>query len=350
MSFLQRLFRKKERAESVVLIDIGADSVAGAYVRYAPGELPILLYIRRLPVEARRGEPRKLAMLRALGVLGEALIREGAPALARATGTGSVGHILVSFDAPWQKISMRTEYLEQETPFVFTHVLANALLEKTLDKTLSGPFVDERIVGTILNGYETREPYGVKARRAAVVALTSAVDASVAADVISALRGIYHTKRITPAAAGSLRYQALRKAFPHERNALIIDAMGRATLVALVRKGLLAALAEAPGSRGGSAYARRVGDTLAELAKRYPLPRTIFLLAREPDAAALRQDLDPANLGNLWLSDNPSKLVSVLPGALGALVRQSSAFSPDLMLLLMALSLYVSHRATGNSA
>lgn len=342
MSFLQRLFRKKkERAESVVLIDIGAESVAGAYVRYASaGEPPSMLYTRRLPVEARKDEQEEQAMLRALGVLGEALISEGAPALARATGAGSVDAVTVSFDYPWQKISMRIEHLEQETPFVFTRSLADALLEKTRDKALSGSSAGEHIVGTILNGYETREPYGKKVHRAEVVALSSIIDAQVAEQAVAALRGIYHTRRITPLAACPLRYRAIRMAFPHERDALIIDAIGGTTSVALVRRGLLAALAKAPGPRGGSAYARRVGDMLAELAKQYPMPRTIFLLAREPDAATLRQDLDPANLGNLWLSDNPPKLVSVLPGALGALVRQSSASSPDIMLALMALSLH----------
>lgn len=330
MSVLQALFRRRARAESVALIDIGADSVAGAYARYAPGEQPVLLYTRRFPVERRESEPLERAMLRSFGVLGEALIREGAPSLARAVGTGSVGEILVSFDSPWQEISMRTEYLEQETPFVFTRALADALLEKTRGTAPLKPFAGERVIGTVLNGYGAREPYGEKARRAEVIILSSAIDTSVAEPVVSALCGIYHTERITPLTAFSLRYQAMQQAFPHERDALIIDAIGRTTSVALVRKGLLAVLAaDVPDAR--------IGGALAELAKRYPLPRTIFLLAREQDIASLRANLEPANLGSLWLSNDPPKLVSVGSGALGALVRQSSASSPDLMLALMAL-------------
>lgn len=344
MSFFGNLFRREKKNESIALIDIGADSVAGAYVRYAPaGEPPDLLYTRRLPVEARMDEPQERAMLRALGVLGEALIREGAPLLARATGTGSVDAVTVSFDYPWQKVSMRIEHLEQETPFVFTRSLADALLEKTRDKALLGSSAGEHIVGTILNGYETRAPYGKKAHRAEVVALSSIIDAQVAEQVVATLRGIYHTKSITPLAACTLRYWAIRRAFPHERDALIIDAMGRATSVALVRRDLLAALVEAaPTARGARAGARQVGAALAELAAQYPLPRTLFLLAREPDAATLRAELDPANLGELWLSNDPPKLVSVGSGALGALVRNTSASSPDLMLALMAL--YARHR------
>lgn len=346
MSFLQRLFRKKERAESVVLIDIGADSVAGAYAQYALGEPPALLYTRRLPIEAREGEPRERAMLRALGVLGEALIREGAPALARATGSGSADTVLVSIDSPWQETSVRTEHLEQETPFVFTKALVDALLEKT--KTGDGAsgemLADESVIGTLLNGYETRAPYGKKARRADIIILTSNIDASVATHVIKTLRGMYHTKYIMPIAGDSLRYQAMQKAFPHERDALILDALGQRTSIALVRRGLLVALVETPGASADSSRAEQVGDTLAELAKCYPLPRTIFLLAHESDAVFLRPDLVTANFGRLWLSNNPPKIVLVLPSAIVGLVRQISLSSPDLPLLLMAL--YWRHRAS----
>lgn len=343
MSVLQKLFRREERAESVALVDIGADSVAGAYARYTPGELPALLYTRRLPIEAREGEQKERAMFRALGVLGKALIREGAPALARAVGTGKVGEILVSFDAPWQTTSVRTEHLEQETPFVFTRGLVDALLEKTGTQKAQGDLLaDESIIGTILNGYETRAPYGKKAHRADVIVLTSNIDESVAQRVIAALRGMYHTRHITPIAAGSLRYQAMRKAFPHERDALILDALGPLTSIALVRRNLLVALAEVSGAhtdnpRASNSRAEQIANELAELAKRYPLPRTIFLLARESDAVFLRKDLVAANFGRLWLSNSPPQIVLVLPSAVIPLVRQVSAASPDLPLLLMAL-------------
>jgi hypothetical protein len=343
MSFFGNLFRNKKKAESVVLVDIGADSVAGAYVRYAPGELPALLYTRRLPVEAREGERRERAMARALGILGEALIREGAPALARATGKGNADEVLVSIDAPWQKTMVRTENLEQETPFVFTRGLVDALVKKADTKETQGDLLaDESVIGTILNGYETRAPYGKKAHRADVILLTSTIDEPVARHVVAALRGLYHTRHIAPIAASSLRYQALRKAFPHERDALILDALGPLTSIALVRRNLLVALAEVSGThtdnpRASNSRAEQIANELAELAKRYPLPRTIFLLARESDAVFLRTDLAEANFGRLWLSNSPPQIVLVLPSAIVPLVRQVSAASPDLPLLLMAL-------------
>jgi len=344
MSFLKDLFHDKKKGESVVLIDIGTGSVAGAYAHYGEGELPVLLYTRRLPIEVRADEPRDQAMIRALAILGDTLIREGAPVLSRATGSGSADAILVSIDAPWQETSIRTESFEQETPFVFTKSLVVSTLEKTKIKAQGKMLADESIIGTILNGYETRDPYGKKAHRAALIVLTSLIDEHVAKSITSTLQGMYHTRDILTIAGSSLRYQAMQKAFPHERDALILDATGPLTSIALVRKGLFVSITEVEVSDTDTvdSWIERVRNELAELAKRFPLPRTIFLLAREAEVSALRETLDAANLGELWLSDNPPKIVSVLASHIVGLVRQTTAATPDLLLLLMAL--YFQHR------
>lgn len=340
MSFLGNFFHtKKKDIESVVLIDISSGSVAGAYATFTKGEQPSLLYTRRLPVEAHAGEPQEQAMLRALQVLGSALVREGAPALQRATGSGSTDSILVSVDAPWQKTLVRTEYLEQDEPFIFTKSMAIATLEKTNDVPEGQIIADESIIGTILNGYETRDPYGKQANRAAILVLTSFVDEQVEESIRSVLRGLYHTEDILSIAGGSLRYQAIRIAFPHEHDALIIDATSAAlTSFMLVRKGLLVKVDEVKEyTKNTAAWIRTTTDTLKEVAELFPLPRTIFLLAHEADIVSLREVLDEADLGKLWLSDNPPKIVSVLGSHIIGAIRQATAAPADLSLLLMAL-------------
>lgn len=343
MSFLSELFRGNQHAESVALIDIGTGSVAGAYVRYTEGEAPAMLYTRRMPIEIREDEPHERAMLRALGILGETLIREGAPALLRATGSGAAGTVFVSIDAPWQKTSVRTEYFEQKTPFTFTRRLVADALGKTRVVPPGQLLADESIIGTILNGYETHDPYGKTARRASVVILSSLIDGKVAKSILAILRGLFHTKSIVSIAGSSLRYQAMRAAFPHERDALIVDATGPMTSLALVRRDLLVDVVEvACLAADTAAWLQKVSGEFAELAERFPLPRTIFLLAREPDIASLRKTLDEANLGTLWLSDNPPKIVSVQGSHLSGTVKQVTTAPPDLSLLLMAL--YWRHR------
>ena len=338
MSFFRNVFNPT-RAESIVLIDISAGSVAGAYAHYREGGMPSLLYTRRLPIETRKDEPHELAMLRALGILGEALVREGAPSLTRATGSGRADAILVSVDAPWQETKVRTESFERETPFTFTKRMVATALGKTSVIPEGKVLADESITGTILNGYETREPYGKKTQRASIVILTSLIDKKVSMGIAETLRGLFHTKNVLSIAGSSLRYQAMRTAFPHDRDALILDAIGPLISVAFVRKDLLVAVIELADAVGTDidSWVKKVTDEFTELAKEYPLPRTIFLLAQEQNFSLLEQTLRDAQLGKLWLSNTPPKIVPVRTGHLSSSVRQITTSPPDLALLLMTL-------------
>ena len=266
--------RNKKYAESVVLIDIGTNSVAGAYARYAESETPLLLYTRRLPIEAREDEPRERAMVRALLLLGNDLIREGAPILMRATGSGRSDAILVSIDTPWQETTVRTERMERESPFIFTKSIVQTLLKNTASALPEKGIVDESIIVTVLNGYETAEPYGKKIHRASVTILTSFIDKTISESIRATLRGLYHTERIFLIAGKSLRYQAMRAAFPHEH---------------------------------------------------------------KPDTSSLEQALDAAGSGKLWLPDNPPKIIPVLASHIAGSIRQTTTTPPDLQLLLMTL-------------
>lgn len=348
MSLLTSIFQKKKVSELAVLIDISTDSVAGAYAEYAGGEQPVMHYTRRLPIEIRKGEPHSEAMIRALKVLGDALIGEGAPILVRETGKAAPDTILVSVDAPWQTTSIRTEEFDQDEPFVFTKGMVAAALKSTSAVPEGKLLADESIIGTILNGYETRDPYGKKAHRASVIILTSLIDQQVAIGIQTTLRNLYHKKSIFSIAGTSLRYQALRIAFPHERDALILDTTGPLTSVSLVRRDLLMDTVEIlADANKPAAWLEKVSGKLAEIAQRFPLPHTIFLIARESDIAALRKTLDAAKLGSLWLSDNPPKIVALLGSHIVGLVRQATTAIPDLPLLLMAL--YCAHRTSEES-
>lgn len=273
MSFLN-LFRDTKKSQSVVLINVSTDSVAGAYALYKESEAPTLLYTRRLPLEMREGEPREQAMVRALATLGNELIREGAPILMRSTGSGNAGTILVSVDSPWQETKVRTESFEREKPFTFTKSIVTTAIEKT-SVVPSGKFLaDESIIGTVLNGYETHDPYGKQVRRALVTVLTSLVQKDVSDAIVSTLRGLFHTKHILIISGGSLRYQAIRTAFPHER---------------------------------------------------------------KPDASSLKQAIEAADAGKLWIPGFPPKVVPVLASHIAGAVRQATTTPPDIQLLLMAL-------------
>lgn len=338
MGFLDFLSRKPKYAESVILIDIGTNNVAGACVQYDLGQLPTFLYTNTVPIEMHEGELRESAMLRSLRVLGEKLVREGAPVLARATGSGTATTILVSIDAPWQETTVHTEQFEEAEPFVFTQSLVDKRLDESHRESTEKVLVDESIVGTILNGYETSNPNGKRTQHASVIILTSHIARSVASHIVSTLERLYHTKNVLPIAGSSLRYQAMREVFPHEHDAIILDATNpELPSISLVRRNLIVSLIQATESSTADNWADAITEELTELAKQNPLPRTIFLLAREPEIDSLRQLLDTVDFGFLWLSDNPPKIISVLPTHISASVRNATDAPIDTVLLLMAI-------------
>lgn len=326
------------RSESAVLVDIRAESVAGAYLYSKKDEMPTLIHAERAPVVARSGESAESALYRTLETLGSALIREGAPALLRAMGSGRSDTILISIDGLWQKTSVRTERFERKDPFMLTKQMVTEALAKNSEVPKDYVLVDQSIIDALLNGYGAKTPYEKKVRRADLIICMSFVAAEVVQRVSAIFRSLYHTDAVALISGNSLRYQAMRTVFPHERDAIIIDAVGSRTLITMVRNDLFVVLAEMSDILPkGAEWAQKIVSELTLLRERYPLPRTIFLLAQEQEAPLLQKLLEGANLSMLWFSDSPPKIVPVLPSHIVGLVKQASSTPPDLQLLLMAL-------------
>ncbi len=336
MGFFARLFNKPE-AESILLLDIGAGSVAGAYAHFTPDAQATIAYARRLSIEPKEHEDDVSAMTRTLKELCDTLVRDGAPALARLTGSGRAEALLVSISAPWQSTMLRYEKFEDKKPFTFTRRMLDAAIRKAAVTPKGKLLVDESIVGTTLNGYETHEPFGKQVMRAQVIMLVSFIDEAVARAIAGVLRSLFHTERIPTIAGSSLRYQAVRSVFPHERNAFLLDASGPEIAISLIRKGLLVAVKELPdGEAGSPEWIGEVVNAFGEFATRYPLPRIIFILADDDHLEPVQRALEGADLGKMWLTDDPPKLVPIRMKQLPPM-KQGAEVEPDIVMQLMTL-------------
>ncbi|MDO8623775.1 MAG: hypothetical protein Q7R54_00235 [bacterium] len=338
MSWFGKLFGKK-KAESVALIEIGSDSIAGGFVHFKEGDVPILVYANRTTIAPTQGEEPLAAVTRTLNTLGESLIREGAPLLARAVGSGRIDAVLVSVKAPWQETTVRSEKIERTAPFLFTRALLHTALAKSAETPPGRRLADEMVVGTILDGYETKVPVGKRASRANIVILSSFIDQPLSEAIAASLRNLFHCDCIRLVAAAALRYEALRALFPHEVDYLMIDAAGDAIVTALVRRGLLSAVEHgaAANSKEKDAWLTALTATLEALTKRYPLPRKFFLIAGEAERASLKEKLETAPLASLRLSEEPSVVLAITPAQLTDHVKLADAVIPDLGLELMVM-------------
>jgi len=338
MSFLRRIFRR-ERRDTVALIDIGARRVAGAYVHYEGSETPVVVYTKVVAMSIQTGEEHSVTMLRTLDELCALMVSEGVPALTRAIGRHAVDAVLVSIDAPWQETAVHHEKVLKDKDFIFTKQMVAEAVAKVSPPSPGKIYSDASVIGTKLNGYEVWHSFGKRAHRATTIILTSLIDEQVSNAVRAAVQKLSHTKRVAIIAGASLRYQALRVAFAHEHDALILDATGPLPEVALVRKGFLVALAETPESLESvdGVTSEDFMRCFAEVATRYPLPRTIFLLARFDQMDEMKRTLDGVKFNALWLSDNPPRVIPLLTSHMTGLVKQMTTNPPDLPLLLMAL-------------
>lgn len=330
------MFSHSTKGESHVLIDIGQSSIAGAYTWSPPAAPPMVAWAKRVPIVSREGETPEIAMQRALELMGNALTTEGAPALARVAGNARIEQVVVAIDAPWQQTSVRVEQIAEAEPFTFSkRVLAEALAKAAAESgqaTAEGQEIEEHAIDIRLNGYQTRNPYGKRARRATFVILISSITTVLKEAVGATLKKYLHTADALYISGPSLRFQVLHSAFPHERDVLILDAIGTSIALSLVRQGILVAVAE---PQAGQAPLEAVRAALGEFAKAYPLPRTILLVTDEVDPPLTKAQLEGADLGALWLTERPPTILALTRAQLPNILNGPEAL-PDIRLALMA--------------
>ena len=376
-------FFKAHTAYNVALIDVSSASVRGAYVRIEEGKLPIIYYTAYLPIDpaidgSRPGDFPPTQMVACVESVAERLMREGSPVLREATGSGQVKHILVSLGAPWQESAVRVETLQQEKPFLFTKALVETATRKNEipeGKRESG----EAVVATILNGYESRQPFGKRVKRADLVILSSLLDATVAQTVEKILRRVFHTHEVHVTAFAPVAYEMLRDLYPHQSDFLVFDVAGTATDVVFVKNSLLidvrtldigvhdllhaarsggvvaSGIVGIDSDSGGiidparnarfasrasevqAAWLTSLRETLSDFSTRHPLPRTIFLLADAETRDFLRRLLDSDPLRTLWLSEEPFSIVPVLSEQFSETVVFRGTATGDAYMAMLAL-------------
>ncbi|MFZ2500632.1 MAG: hypothetical protein WAW90_01435 [Minisyncoccia bacterium] len=339
MSFLKNFFYTKKQTKSVVLIDIGNDSVAGAYAHYQEDCAPNLLYTQHFSIEVRGDETHENALLRTIQTLGNDLIREGAPTLARITGSGSADSILVSIDTPGQETAVHTEHFEAKDPFTFTKNMVEERLKKSAVTISDKQIIDESVIETTLNGYTTNSPYGKKVHRSSATIFTSLAPAETALNIRSTIERLFHTRNVHLISGVSLRYQALRDVFPHEHNAIILDTTSvLSTSIALIRKNMFVTMTSLTVPLSDEAWMSSIMSELESIAEQHPLPQTIFLLSRDSDIFPLRQKMAVTPFARCGYLKTPPKIVPMIKGMIRVSTSHANTDLSNTTLLLMALT------------
>ncbi len=352
------------KAHGVVLIDANSCSVGGGYMVHKKGEVPVLCYSARVPLDIRPEESLDDALLRALDTLAHALITQGAAQLHRELGSAHIQTIVASVSAPWQETSVRTVSIVEKFSFVFTR----ALMEKAARATTPPPgkvIGDTSVISTTLNGYKMDKPWGKRAERADLTVLTSTIDKAMLSRVRSSLRSAFHSHPIEYTAFAPVAYAVITNLYPLQSDFIALDIGGSSSSAILVKNGVIAAVQTLPqgtndllqagkkaAQKQGTAKDDSFGPRVAEaeqqwltglrglfsaLASENPLPRCVFLLADADARDYLKNLIDQSSLRTLWLSDDPLSVIPLSPEHTAAKVRTRGLAEADVHLAFLAL-------------
>jgi hypothetical protein len=352
----------KRSVRNIAVVDVNSTTVGAAYATYSGVAAPRIVYAQIIPVEPYGKDAP--GMLRALDALAKDMTHNGAPLLRKTTGTGEVERAVLLIGSPWQTSSLSVKVIEDEKPFLFT----KAMLAE------ASPALRARVMGTLLNGYEAKDPVGKRAKRAEISVLASTIDPEVERLARRAVRGIAGAAPISLVSFAETAPEVLKDYFPHERDFLALRIGLETTEIAFVKQEHLAGLvcasagsaafyqaAEDSGLSAGGvvegiidrpkserlqkrfedaerAWVMTMREAFLKVASEGALPRTLFLFGDERMLPLWKRLLDAPELHALWLSDEPLSVIPLGRGSLAAsLQRLDERLPSDAMLDLLCL-------------
>lgn len=350
----------RSSVKTAALIDIGSLSIGGAYTVAYKDKAPRICYSTRidLPITDNATAKELLHILEeGLTKLTKRLETEGSAALSRSCGVRHVDDVVVSIGSPWQRTMLRshTEHYK-DAKRITSHDIEEARekIEGSLGiDPATTTLVDHSVVEVLINGYQTHKPLGKRARRMSVLGLASLVPIVVHDKITNHLARTFHVEPIKMQSTPAISYVVLRDLFAHEPDFLASVVSGEATDLLLIKKGVLTGIATA--LEGANAVTRAVGkacgtvtaeeiphllaqdllhpttvaavesaernakndwavavvSALADLARKYALPQTLFILADQQCQDIFAEIMRRQDVHALRLGDQPFTVITL---------------------------------------
>lgn len=238
------LFSGKREFECMVVFDVGSGSVGGALVLHSKKSPPTVLYSTRSEILFKQEitASRLLSLcLRALSEVVLALTHEGFDKAGFSQRRLPIVEALVSLSAPWTASKTSFLRVKNERPVRITEAMFRMLLADDRRNTVSsvpkgGIEIEHKLVKSVLNGYETAEPYGKEALTAEFTTLSSYSLPKVTEKIADIISHLLHTNRTSFHSFSLLSFTVLRELFPLCENFIFLDVSAEQTEVSVVKK------------------------------------------------------------------------------------------------------------------
>ena len=378
------LFSPQKDSDVFLVFDIGSGSVGGALILTSATHTPTLLYSFRseIPFQEEATGLRLLSlMLRALSQVVLAIVHEGFEVAGFGSHRPRIQEALISLSAPWVISKTFFLRLRNKEPMLITENVFTGLLQESEknaeseDKDIpkGSVQIEQKLIKSVLNGYETSLPYGKLAYEAEFAVLGGFSVPRVTEKITDTITQLLHAKHLTFHSFSLIAFAMLRELYPAEENFLFADISGEQTEISVAKKGVLVETVTFPFGKnhlirslkkdtnipagGASAlfklYAEDAGTgklfertkklldtagkdwqtrfmkTLSDFSGEVFLPKTLFLTADDDVLPIFKKAIASGDVSSFTISSSPFQIIAVQGGTLSPLIRTGTSYSHD---------------------
>ncbi len=240
------LFSKpKNERELALVFDVGSSSVGGAVFEMHKGGIPKIIMSIREPIliEKKVDTDRFLLLtMKSLDIVAGKICK---------MGIGKPSRIFCVLSSPWYASQTRVIKLEKNVPFLFNEKLADSLIEKEISLFREEHLeefsntenkirtIELKNMKTILNGYETPDPFNKKAKKLEMVVFISMSSDKVLRKIEETIFRHFHTEEIKFSSFSMASFAVTRDMFVHQEDFLLVDIGGEMTDISMIKKDIL---------------------------------------------------------------------------------------------------------------
>lgn len=253
--------RKKEKKETVLILDIGSGSTAVSLVELSFEEEPTILYVKRVPIKFQRSLTSarfRKEMIKSLNLGLRDVNKKGLSVLENKSKK-SISRVLCSLSSPWFVSQTKVVRIKKDKPFVVTkkfmsgfikeeeETFANSDLAKySSRKKQDSEIIERKIIEIKLNGYKTNNPFNKNASEVQISLFMSMAPTDILNEIEETITKHFYINQIDFHSFTLISFLAIRDIYDRVSNFLFLDITGEVTDVSIVKKGNLLKSASYP--------------------------------------------------------------------------------------------------------
>jgi len=236
---------KQTKNELILVFNIGSSSVDGALFEAQSSGIPKIIFSAEelIKIEEKVEIDNFLAStIKSLEMVANKIYR---------SGLGAPSQIFCVLSSPWYVSQTRIINFKKNTPFIFTHKLADELVKKEVklfeeehvikysDYNSKIRVIELKNIKTILNGYETAEPLNQKTKELEMTIFISMSGEQILKKIEDTIGKYFHLKQITFSSFVLSFFTIVRDMYLKQENFLLVDISGEMTDISMVKKNTL---------------------------------------------------------------------------------------------------------------